>query len=146
MDNLKIFIDNNREEFESVTMPLGHKMRFYIKLGIDYKKYIVAAAILILAIVSPLLYQGYFSNDPERYKDILKERESQISVLAESMDERDKKSILTTLDQLVKEVIPLEEQLPETLQGEVKKGIITNYYKTKIAGADKLLAYAESIE
>ena len=93
-----------------------------------------------------MLYNSFFNGGPEKYKQMLKEREDQITVLAASMDERDKKSILMILDQLVKESIPLEEQLPETLTGETKNEIITNYYKTKIEGADKLLAYAESIE
>jgi len=146
MDSLKNFIDNNREAFEDNRLPLGHKMRFYVRGGVDMKKYLIAAAILLFGIVSPMLYNSYFNNGPEKYKKVLKEREGQITVLASSMDERDKKNILMILDQLVKETIPLEEQLPETLSGETKNEIITNYYKTKIEGADKLLAYAESIE
>ncbi len=146
MDNLKNFIDNNRGAFEENRLPLGHKMRFYVRGGADMKKYLIAAAILVLGIVSPVLYNSYFKNGPEKYKEILKEREGQITVMAASMGERDKKNILMVLDQLVKEAIPLEEQLPESLTGDTKNEIISNYYKTKIEGADKLLAYAESIE
>ncbi len=146
MDNLKNFIDNNRVAFEEERLPLGHKMRFYVRGGVDVKKYLIAAAILVLGIVSPILYNSYFNNGPEKYKQILREREGEITVLAASLDERDKRSILIILDQLVKETIPLEEQLPETMRGDTKNEIVSNYYKTKIEGADRLLAYAESIE
>ncbi|MCK9627407.1 MAG: hypothetical protein M0R37_02305 [Bacteroidales bacterium] len=146
MDNLKNYINNHRDDFEEEALPLGHKIRFYIKNGIDIKKYLIAAAILILGVVSPILYEGYHNTGPEKYKQILSEKEEQISGLTETMNEKEKKNILMILDQLVKEVIPLEEQLPETMKADEKNDIISNYYKTKIEGAKKLLAYAESIE
>jgi len=147
MERLREFIEINKKDFECENLPAGHKMRFYIRMhSKPLTRISAAAAILILLLVTPLIYQSYFNHNPDKYAAILKNRETQITTIALKLDDRGKEQVLNTLDQLVNDVVTIEEQLPDVVVNEKRDEIISNYYKAKIEGADKLLAYASKLK
>jgi len=147
MERLREFIDNNREEFEVDKLPAGHRVRFFFRL--HYRLILsagTAAAVLLLLISTPLFYRDYFGLDADKCHKMLENKELEIVTIADKLDVREKEHVLRTLDQLVNDVIPFEEQIPESMNDKEKDKILSNYYKTKIEGVDKLLAYAEKIQ
>ncbi|MDD2565133.1 MAG: hypothetical protein PHU27_13050 [Salinivirgaceae bacterium] len=74
MDTLKNYIDQNRDQFNDLTPPEGHEMRFAYKLGHTQKKrrsittttFLKIAAISVLTLLSSLyIFENMTNNKPE---------------------------------------------------------------------------------
>jgi hypothetical protein len=74
MDTLKNFIDQNRDQFEDLTPPAGHEIRFAQKLGMEQKKRFTlsirsvmkVAAISVLTLLSSLYIFDTLKPIPEQ--------------------------------------------------------------------------------
>jgi hypothetical protein len=158
MDNLKNFIDQNREEFESEQIQFGHKERFFEKVKESNKKraiviqmpywakLAVASAILLLLAV-PLFVKYRLSEmeSGEYYIEILNEQSMKIQKMAGSLSPDEKLTVESTIRQLNDESTLMANQLPSSMSSREKRKILKGYYTEKIEGGDKLVMYVESL-
>lgn len=153
MNNLKNFIDENREGFENENLIPGHKERFLTKTGrmrkneavfrVSFSRISWAAAIITLFVAIPLLVKDKpksFQTDVS-YSQIIREKSMEISKVALTLNPTDQNAVMTTLSQLEFESVPFIDQLPETLTEKEKSDFIESYYKPKIEGIEKLEHY-----
>lgn len=153
MNNLKNFIDENREGFENENLIPGHKERFLSKTGkmrknetalrVSFGRIAWAAAIITLLVAIPLLVKDKpkSSQIDVSYAQIIQEKSREISKLALTLNPTDQNAVMTTLSQLEFESIPFKDQLPESLTEKEKNDFIESYYKPKIEGINKLERY-----
>jgi len=158
MDNLKSFIDQNREEFESEQIQSGHKERFFEKVKASNNKKVVvihmpywaklsvASAILLLMAI-PLFIKNRLSEmeSGEYYIEILNEQSLKIQKMSGSLSPDEKLTVESTIRQLNDESTLMADQLPSSMSSREKREIIKGYYTDKIEGGDRLVRYVESL-
>jgi len=163
MEHIKNIIAENRSVFESDSLPQGHKRRFFrkIKKKVNSKDrllnsqsklfiYSMAAAVALAFIIVLPLFKYNRSKSIENaignsYVAILNERNAVILSMIGPLDPLDRELVLNTLDQLVQEAIPFEEQLPQNMDWEQKDILAQRYYCPKIEGMEKLKEYVSQL-
>ncbi|HBZ26387.1 MAG TPA: hypothetical protein DEO54_09185 [Rikenellaceae bacterium] len=158
MDNLKQLIENNREIFENEELPVGHKERFLKRVLADkvvvrdYLRvalYLCAASVVAFLILTPFILKDSVENGcPDGladYKSVLKSRSSEVYLMADRLDSYNKDIVINTLDELVNEAIPFEDQLPMELDKITKSQLSQQYYCPKINGVEKLRGYVSQL-
>ena len=153
MDNLRQFIDESRSDFETESLPSGHKMRFERKVssaGRRRRVYYIAgaAAAIILAVMIPMA--SIMDSDKQsddisamvfEYERIIGLRATELYQKAVHLDSRNQDIIINTVDQLLFEAIPFTEQIPAELSREEKEQIFRDYYTAKLNGFDMVNSY-----
>lgn len=158
MDNLKQLIVKNREIFENEELPIGHKERFLKKINRkrvierDFFRitlYLCAASVIAFLIIAPfILNDNIETGCPEGladYKSVLKDRSSEIYLMADRLDSYNKDVVINTLDELVNEAVPFEDQLPLELDKITRSQLSQQYYCPKIEGVEKLRGYVAEL-
>lgn len=168
MEEIKNTIEENRGFFESDSLPKGHKERLFKKMeskitkreGLlnsqkkllsnkSLKYYIAAAVVLAFIIISPL-YKYNNSKGIEviigtNYVTIINEKSAVILSMIETLDPLSKEMVLNTLDQLIFEAIPFDEQLPQSIDPEQRNILEQSYYNPKLEGIEKLKGYVSQL-
>lgn len=158
MDNLKQLIEENREIFENGELPTGHKKRFLDKINrnkiikrdsLRITLYLCAASVTAFLIIAPFIIKDNTEigcpDGLADYKSILKNRSSQIYLMADKLDSYNKDIVINTLDELVNEAIPFEDQLPQELDNTIRIQLSQQYYCPKIEGVEKLRGYVTEL-
>jgi len=161
MDELKNFIDNNRDDFENEMLPENHKERFLSKLNkernFEFRTrrfmrvsfYFTAASVLLFLVLTPILYINkiYKSRDlnVSDYIGILDERKVEITKMADNLNPQEKDMVLNTLDQLTFEAVPFDSQLSDDVKNGERGDLIKQYYSPKIEGINKLEKYVTQL-
>ncbi len=161
MDDLKKFIDENKEDFDRENLPDFHKDRFFLKLQKEreaarrryiikrVRYYFAAASIAAFLILTPLLYWNrvYTSHvlDAADYIGMLEEKSESVSKMAKNLNPQDKNMVLSTLEQLTFEAVPFETQLSADIRNGERKDLVKRYYSPKIEGVDKLRKYVKQL-
>jgi len=161
MDELKQFIEDNREGFENENLPEYHEDRFFSKLQNEHRReirtynyrrfsyYFAAASVVLLLFLTPMLYFNMVYNkrslDVADYIGILKERSVEITAMAGKLNSSDKDMVLNTLDQLTFEAVPFDSQLSDDIRNGERHDMIKSYYAPKIEGVDKLKQYVTQL-
>ena len=153
MKDLKEFIEKERGAFENEELPFGHKERFLAKLNRkDYGRvaiYLAAASVLALLIITPIYFQqdGKINcNDKiSDYKVFLNDKSSKIYLMAGKLDEMKKSIIINTLDEILNETVPFEDQIPAEIDEVSKAQLKQQYYCPKIEGLERLGNYVAQL-
>lgn len=147
MEKLENMIKDNREAFENVKLPEGHKDRFLRKVAGKKRAarremvLKIAAAFLIFAAVSiPWIY-----NDSNGYLAKIERESNEVYNLAQQLDPLHKDMVINTLEQLTTEAVPFIDQLPENLDNKTVKMMKREYYGPKIEGIEKLHGYVTEL-
>lgn len=147
MQNLEQFIKENREAFHTGEIPQGHKARFSEKLrkaAAERKRKHVfntmariilpVAAVFIIAFIIDNRYSSRNTN----YALLMADEERQVMELMKETDPFTGKQLMTALENITFEAIPLKDQLPEELPEKQKKEIMNEYYRQKTEGIQKI--------
>ncbi len=161
MDELKNFIDINREEFEKDILPANHKERFISKLHKSMKAearsyrikkvnfYLAAASVTLFLILTPLLYLNKIHKnrtlDVTDYIGIIKDNSATVTKMAETLNPLEKEMVLNTLEELTFEAIPFDSQLSDDVKNGERGELLKMYYSPKIEGIEKLKKYVAQL-
>lgn len=157
MEHIKNIIDNNRDYFESGSLPVGHKERFLkkqrqsrLKANAKIISYSFAAAVILALIIIPPIFRNnsttsYGDSISNSYIAKINEESDLILSMIKFLDTSNKEIVLNTLDQLVFEAIPFEEQLPYSLSREERELLEQTYYYPKIEGLERLKGYVAQL-
>lgn len=157
MLNLEQFIKENREAFHTGEIPQGHKARFSEKLrkaSAERKRKHVfnTMARIILSVAAVFVIAFILDNRSARIIDFLENRytyttnyallmadeERQVMELMKETDPFTGKQLMTALENITFEAIPLKDQLPDELPEKQKKEIMNEYYRQKTEGIQKI--------
>jgi len=158
MDNLKQLIESNRDIFENEELPVGHKERFINKINrrkvvkrdfLRITLYLCAASVIAFLILTPFILKDNSEigcpDGIADYKSVLKSRSSEIYLMADRLDSHNKDIVINTLDELVSEAVPFEDQLPMELDKTTRSQLSQQYYCPKIEGVEKLRGYVAQL-
>lgn len=156
MDSLKKYITENKDRFEG-ELPEGHRERFLEKLdrcrqaqsaGTPTKwtplKQVGRIAASIAAVFVLAFFIGNFfqkeslSSTAASYRSKLEEMKNQILRLSQRAAPEMQEYTINTLENILFESVPLQEQLPEELSSREKEKILEEYYNQKMQGVKKL--------
>ena len=150
MDNLKRIIEENRAALESEDLIHGHKERFlerYANINRrgeknrEIKFYLLAAAVITFIIISPLKVLKQDRESIRYYQSLLEVRGAVVYEMAGKLDSYNRDMVLNTLDELTREAIPFDSQLPDELTNRKRRELTGLYYKPKIEGIERLKGY-----
>lgn len=157
MDNLKNFIEENRGGFENEQLLSGHKERFMKRLSATksdpkivfmpyWAKLAIASAIVIMLAI-PVFVNNRITKleSGEYYAQMLSEQSDRIEEMASGLEPGEKLNVESTLRQLEEEIVPITDQLPESISSRERREIIKGYYTNKLEGADRLEKYVASL-
>ncbi|MDP3437313.1 MAG: hypothetical protein Q8S04_08715 [Bacteroidales bacterium] len=155
---MKQLIENNREIFENEELPVGHKERFINRINrhkvvkrdlLRITIYLCAASVIVFLIFTPFILKDNIETGcPDGladYKSVLKSRSSEIYLMADRLDSYNKDIVINTLDELVNEAVPFEDQLPSELDKTTRSQLSQQYYCPKIEGVEKLRGYVAQL-
>ena len=156
MDSLKKYITENKDRFEG-ELPEGHRERFLEKLdrcrqmqsaGRPVKwtplKQVGRIAASLAAVFVLAFFIGNFfqkeslSSTAASYRSKLEEMKNQILRLSQKAAPEMQEYTINTLENILFEPVPLQEQLPEELSSREKEKILEEYYNQKMQGVKKL--------
>lgn len=161
MKDLEQYIKENKELFNDGELPMGHHTRFHLKLQeqkptkkqktvtLTYKTATaiilsVAALFIITFILGDLSKKESAKTisvtimSPDIYSQKMKHAENEVIELSKQLNERTEEQVLTTLENITFEAIPLAEQLPKELSDTERAKILQDYYKQKTEGIKKI--------
>jgi hypothetical protein len=156
MDKIKEFITSNKVLFENDPLPQGHRERFLkkaekqkiINTKMNVVRFVSLAAILML-LASPLIFlhkQEVICNGSQvDYNTIILEQAYEIKKLSEQLNQIDKDMVIGTLDQLVTEAVPFEEQIPDYIADKDRIVLQESYYYPRIDGIRRLREYVTDL-
>lgn len=159
MDNLRNFINENRESFNNSELRSGHKERFMKRLKDNEAKPVthfifmpqwarlaVASAVVLLMAVPIFVNHRYSQMESgEYFAQILESQSDRIEKLADELDPETQYNVKSTLRQLTDEATPLVQQLPSTISRRERREIVKGYYNNKLDGAERLEIYVKSL-
>src|SRR5574344_163350 len=156
MDNLKMFIDENKEQFSEELLPNGDTERFLSKMkrgdihfGRVVKKRPVSfirivafpiAAVAVLMLIMNIFVKGLGEEDETKriYTDYCREV-AQISTEIQMMTNENNISVADrTIDNITFEAIPFIEQLPPEMTPKQRAKAVKEYYSQKLDGVKRL--------
>lgn len=144
MDNLKNFIDNNRDSFDEVyeiDMHIAKKLYKKSSPIILYKKIIWSLTGVAAAIV--LTFVGINSyNNVDSLESQLKYYENTRAELIDKILETstiDKEEMQSIIEIIIQEAIPMVELIPEYVAEEEKIEIIQDYENRRLLALNQLL-------
>lgn len=166
MDNLKQYIEENRDEFDRGPMPQGNKERFMSRLnnvssnklqqnrkkGALKSKYVrlvrIATGIAAAMVISVFLVRWHteksripvMDNDTD-YLTLMKNLEQEIIILSKECDRKTARQAIRASENVIYETIPITEQLPKELPDRKKAVILKQYYKEKTEGLRKIKTF-----
>ena len=155
MDDLKKYINEHRDEFDSVplpsmSLPSGSKGRFMAKvrrrsnvkrLGRVFYTAISSAAAL-LAVVAILKYETDESLNVARMMQKMTDCEVEILSMVEMHNPYDVEDASSAIREITDEAVPLADLLPEELPSKERVRILKEYYGQKIEALERVrLAY-----
>ncbi|NCB19936.1 MAG: hypothetical protein EOM61_10000 [Bacteroidia bacterium] len=156
MGNIKEFISSNKNLFENDPLPQGHRERFMKKAekqktSISKMRIIrvVSLAAILMLLASPLIFlhkQEVICNGSQvDYNTLIQEQAYEIKKLSEQLNQMDKDLVIGTLNQLVTEAVPFEEQLPDYLLEKERRMLQDSYYCPRIEGIKRLKDYVADL-
>ena len=151
MDDLKKYINEHRDEFDSVplpsmSLPSGSKGRFMAKvrrrsnvkrLGRVFYTAISSAAAL-LAVVAILKYETDESLNVARMMQKMTDCEVEIMSMVEMHNPQDVEVAGSTIRSITAEAIPMASLLPEELPSKERMRILKEYYGQKIEALERV--------
>lgn len=147
MDNLEKYIKENREAFDTATVPQGSLDRLMAKtrrktVQIRLRWILPAAA---AAAVLLLFVTGYYNNEEKRHLNRMLEgmasTEVEIMTLVEKSCPHDLDAVENTIRSITSEAIPMYSLLPEELAPKERRKILDEYYGAKLEALDRVKEY-----
>lgn len=147
MTELERYILDNREEFDSVPVPVNSRERFIASVAAERKKRRVRFAGIastgIAAAIATLLtltYEPDMEDVLKRHYTRLAEKELNIISLTEEYHPHEMEEVINSIHSITFEAIPLEDQLPEELPIKERIRILNEYYNQKYEALESLMA------
>ncbi len=152
MKHLENYIAEKKELFDNELLPTGHKERFMEKLRKEELKKngrknifaIVTKIILPAAAVFAIAFiiENISGNNSDRdYLSLMEKEEQEVLKLVRNMDTFSGDQIISALENITFEAIPLKDQLPAELPEKCRERILNNYYKQKTEGIREIKQY-----
>ena len=155
MDDLKKYINEHRDEFDSVplpsmSLPSGSKERFMAKVRRRNKVKrlgriccaAISSAAALLAVVAILKYETDESLNVARMMQKMTDCEVEILSMVEMHNPYDVEDASSAIREITDEAVPLADLLPEELPSKERVRILKEYYGQKIEALERVrLAY-----
>lgn len=146
MTELERYISSNAGAFDSEPVPAGSRERFMARVAAQKRKRrirfagmlstgIAAAAAVMMTLIMPDI-----SWELGRHHIRLAEQEKRIMSIVERDYPMEMENVTNIIWSITHEAIPLEDQLPDELSRRERSRILNDYYNTKHAALESLLA------
>lgn len=146
MTELERYISSNAGAFDSEPVPAGSRERIMARVAVQKRKRrirfagmasigIAAAASVMMTLIMPDI-----SWELGRHHIRLAEQEKRIMSIVERDYPMEMENVTNIIRSITHEAIPLEDQLPDELSRRERSRILKDYYNTKHAALESLLA------
>lgn len=146
MTELERYISSNAGAFDSEPVPAGSRERFMARVAAQKRKRrirfagMVSTGIAAAASVMMTLIMPDISWELGRHHIRLAEQEKRIMSIVERDYPMEMENVTNIIRSITHEAIPLEDQLPDELSRRERSRILNDYYNTKHAALESLLA------
>lgn len=145
MSGIENYIRENIEAFDAFQVPEGSKETFLKKVKAEKSLRGLRAIVLTVssmaaaAAIAFSIVPGSLERDIERQHRKLASKETEILTLIAETSPENLETVMNTIRAVTSEAVPLEEQLPEEMEGKSRKQILKEYYDIKYKALETIL-------
>lgn len=143
MDNLKEFIENNRDSFEQHSKAdSSNAEKLYRKIVVRRRIKVLWAGLSAAVVIISIFLNMHIQNKTDDHKTQIisyKLKEQEIINKIYSNTYMNKEDIANTIDIITRESIPFEEQLPKEMPKKDKTEAIKEYNEQRLDALNTLL-------